>query len=150
MLVIGRMHRRNNLLLGRCTSCGGHISAFDGQCLECGGIEYCDCHDCFQIASLHQMLQNDLFWLVRFSKRKLIKECLDKGYSLAKTRLFVRNAAEQVEREIESKTAQIIEYRSLPPCGHVQALEFERECQPVFYQQDLFAAISDGKAVCHA
>ena len=58
----GRRMDRSKWQLGRCTRCGAHITNETRFCAECLGTAYCDCHDCMQIASLHRMLQHDLFW----------------------------------------------------------------------------------------
>lgn len=58
----GRRMDRSKWLLGRCTRCGAHITNENGFCAECLGTACCGCHDCMQIASLHRMLQNALFW----------------------------------------------------------------------------------------
>jgi predicted amidophosphoribosyltransferase len=53
---------RKSTLLGRCTRCGAHIAEDPGFCQECLNLLYCNCHECLQIASIHRMLQNDLYW----------------------------------------------------------------------------------------
>lgn len=61
VVVRGRKPDRGKELLGRCLRCGGHIESEPVYCLECLGSAFCDCHECRQIASLHRMLQNDLY-----------------------------------------------------------------------------------------
>lgn len=65
VVVHGRKTDRKNELLGRCVRCGGHIESELGYCRECLNSTYCACHVCRQIASLHRMAQNDLYWLRR-------------------------------------------------------------------------------------
>jgi len=62
IFVAGRRMDRSKWLLGRCTRCGVHITNETRFCAECLGTAYCGCHDCMQIASLHRMLQHDLYW----------------------------------------------------------------------------------------
>ena len=61
-IIMGRRMNRNEWLLGRCLQCGAHITTETQFCAECLSTQYCDCHDCVQVASLHRMLVNDLFW----------------------------------------------------------------------------------------
>ena len=63
--VIGRRMKRSKWLLGRCIGCGAHLTKESVFCAECLGTVYCSCHDCMQLASLHRMLQNDLYWAGR-------------------------------------------------------------------------------------
>jgi len=61
IVVSGRKDDRKDTLLGRCVRCGSHITESKGHCSECFSVSFCSCHVCIQIASLHRMLQNDLF-----------------------------------------------------------------------------------------
>jgi len=64
-VVSSRRTDRTKELLGRCTRCGAHITNENEFCSECLGTEFCGCHECKQLASLHRMLQNDLYWARR-------------------------------------------------------------------------------------
>ena len=61
-IIMGRRMNRSEWLLGRCLRCGAHITTETQFCVECLCTQYCDCRDCTQVASLHRMLVNDLFW----------------------------------------------------------------------------------------
>lgn len=65
MVTAGRRSSLKDRLRGRCVRCGSHVLEKPGMCLECMGSEVCACGDCLSIASIHRMLQDDLYWLRR-------------------------------------------------------------------------------------
>ena len=119
--VVGRRHNRTVEILGRCTSCGGHVSEFPGFCHECLGIEFCNCHLCGQIASLHQMLQNDIYWLAREHFEKWEARQYARGMDYEYIERGLRIAYRDKNIQIADLEAKVAKYRKHPFCREVAA-----------------------------
>ena len=119
--AIGRQHVRTIELLGRCVCCGGHVSEDPGFCLECFGTEFCNCHTCAQIASIHRMLQNEIYWLKRenFTAWEARQYARGMDYEYIARGLRIAYRDKKIQRS--GLEAKLVKYRKHPFCWEVAA-----------------------------
>lgn len=116
--VSGKRIPSSAKILGRCVRCGSHIEDNTGFCSDCLGTESCNCHSCAQIASLHAMLCNDLYWLKRSLMDRGLEVWLSRAYEEGKSETYIRNGLERAEtarqRDIYRVSEDVVKYRQMP------------------------------------
>ncbi len=121
IFAIGRRHDRTIKMLGRCMHCGGHVSEDPGSCLECFGAEFCNCHTCAQIASIHRMLQNDIYWLKRENFEDWEARQYARGMDYEYIARGLRIAFRDKKIQMSDLEAKVVKYRKHPFCWEVAA-----------------------------
>lgn len=119
--VTGRRHDRSVRMLGRCMRCGAHVSEKPGFCLECFGAQFCDCHTCMQIGSIHRMLQNDIYWLNRQNFEGWEARQYARGKDYEYIARGLRIAYRDKRLQLADLETKVIKYRQHPFCWEVAA-----------------------------